>query len=496
MYFSIEALQRDAFDSALYNHAVDISRATDLGILGNIEVNREALIDPNKVFPFALGRSLVQFRSIDGAILLSSDQLGQTALPLNNAVVSLLKSNGFIIESVLLPDTARGAIGDFFRSRGHRNENLARFRLLHYLINKKGIPPLILQVAVPTALLDREQQDLLKMLMVLIPLALLAATITGLVISKRALIGVNRIIQSARSIGPSELSARVPVPPESELNALAHTLNAMLDRLQRTFESQDQFVADASHQLKTPLAILRGELDVFGQSARTPAEAQALHESLSQEVNHLSRTVDNLLTLARFDSNKPGLFSLVRLDEVLFETISSLQKQAKSQNVELLLDIDEKGLSSAHAFETFGDADLLRTMLFNFIENSIKYARADHAQTKIRLTESTPRDTLKGIPQYITGTVPERGPESASASGSEWLILIEDNGIGINEDNLKRIFDRFFRVTDLEKPSRNLNGVGLGLAIAARIADYHKIQIDAFSQVGVVTRFLLRIKKI
>ena len=472
MYFSIEALQRDAFDSALYNHAVDIARATDLGILGNIEVNREALIDPNKVFPFALGRSLVQFRSVDGAILLSSDQLGQTALPLNNTVVALIKSNGFIIESVLLPDTARGAIGDFFRARGHRNENLARFRLLHYLINKKGIPPLILQVAVPTALLDREQQDLLKMLMVLIPLALLAATITGLVISKRALTGVNRIIHSAQSIGPSELSARVPVPPESELNALARTLNEMLDRLQRTFESQDQFVADASHQHKTPLAILRGELDVFGQSARTQAEAEALHESLSQEVNHLSRTVDNLLTLARFDSNKPGLFSAVRLDEVLFETISSLQKQAKNHNVELILDIDEKGLNSAHAFETFGDADLLRTMLANFIENSIKYACAHQAQTKIRLTQTThPTDY-------------------------EWLILIEDNGIGINEDNLKRIFDRFFRVTDLEKPSRNQNGVGLGLAIAARIADYHKIQIDAFSQVGVGTRFSLKIKKI
>ncbi len=468
MYFSIEALQREAFDSALYNHAVDVARATDLGILGNLEVNRQALIDPNKVFPFALGRSLVQFRSIEGAVLLSSDQLGQTALPLPAEVVRLIRTNGFIIESVLLPDTTRGAIGDFFRSKGHRNENFARFRLLHYLINKKGLPPLILQVAVPTALLDREQQDLLKMLLILIPLALLAATITSLVISKRAVLGVNRIIQSARSIGPSELSARVPLPPESELNSLALTINEMLDRLQRTFESQDQFVADASHQLKTPLAILRGELDVFKQSPRSPIETQALHESLSQEVDHLSRTVDNLLTLARFDSNTPGHFGLVRLDEVLFETISSLQKQAENQNVKLALDIDERCLTEDHAFETSGDADLLRTMLFNLIENSIKYARTGDAETKIRL----------------------------STTEEQWLIEVTDNGIGINKENLEKIFDRFFRVADVDRQSRHRQGVGLGLAIAARIAEYHQIEIDANSQVGEGTRFSLRIKKI
>ena len=453
LYQGVKRTQQDAFDTALYNHAVDIAGATDLGLLGGLVVKRDVLIDENKIFPFVLGESLVQYRTMDGGVVLSSQHLGSARLPLDQAVADQVMGNGTVLATYELPRD--------LQAQGRVPIDSGPYRVVNYLVRKEQLPPLILQVAAPLTSLLREQEQTLSLFLTLIPIALLAAAFTALLISNRALSAVNRIVKSAQAIGPQELSARVPVPQETELGILALTLNEMLSRLQQTFESQDQFIADASHQLKTPLAIIRGEIEVFQKASRSTEETDALHASVLQEVRQLSKTVDDLLMLARFDSLKPMEFKSVRLDEVIFETVSLLARPAKEKGVEIQFNIDVSR-GEAIALEVLGDADLLRVMFFNLIENSIKYARSP-SQIKIRVSQSA----------------------------GALLTEIEDQGVGIAEEDLPKIFLRFYRSASAGLKAQ---GVGLGLSIAQRIAVLHDAELSVRSQIGVGTVFSVRIK--
>jgi signal transduction histidine kinase len=463
LYEGVKRTQQEAFDTALYNHAVDIAGATDLGLLGGLVVKRDVLIDENKIFPFVLGQSLVQYRTMDGGVVLSSQHLGSSRLPLTETVVEQVIGNGTVLATFELPRD--------LQARGRVPIEPGPYRVVNYLVRKEQLPPLILQVAAPLTSLFREQEQTLSLFLTLIPLALLAAAFTALLISNRALSAVNRIVKSAQAIGPQELSARVPVPQETELGVLALTLNEMLARLQHTFESQDQFIADASHQLKTPLAIIRGEIEVFQKAPRSPDETSALHTSVLQEVRQLSKTVDDLLMLARFDSLQPMEFKAVRIDEVIFETIALLSRPAKEKGVEIQFNIETPPGDPIN-LEVRGDADLLRVMFFNLIENSIKYARKSGV-ISVRISRA-PLDDL------------------SQASGAHSLkIEIEDQGVGIAEEDLPKIFLRFYRSANA---GQRAQGVGLGLSIAQRIAILHDAELSVRSQIGVGTVFSIRIK--
>lgn len=443
LYQGIKNTQQAAFDTALFNHAVDIADATDISILGQLIVKRSALIDEKKIFPFHLGQSIVQIRSMDGTVILSSRPLEFIRLPLNRKT---------IVETV-----NQGATFSTFHSG-------MNYRLVNYLMQKSPLPPLILQVAVPLTIIESERAQILSLLWTLIPLTLLAAGFGGLGLVKRALNPVNKIIKTAQSIQAKELSARIPVPRETELKELALTLNELLSRLQKAFDGQEKFIADASHQLKTPLAIIRGEIDVYRRSLKEGDGSKELLESISQEVDQLSKMVDNLLLLARFDS---GLlapeFQNIRVDEALIEAISQLDSLSREKNVRLHFDFVSKS-DEPSDFEAAGDFDLLRILFYNLIENAIKYSPKP-GDVQIRLSNE-----------------------------SQWIkIEVEDFGPGIKGEELPRVFDRFFRGSErqLQAP-----GVGLGLSIVSRIAKIHDAEIAVRSELNQGATFTVRIKKV
>lgn len=447
LYQGIKTTQQAAFDSALYNHAVDIAEATDVSFLGQLIVKQSALIDEKKIFPFHLGQSIVQIRAMNGTVILSTRPLELMRLPLD--------------AKTIIETANQGATFSTFESG-------TSYRVVNYLMRKRPLPPLILQVAVPLTLVEHERAQILSLLWTLIPLTLLAAGLGGLALVQRALDPVNKIIKTARSIQAKELSARVPVPRETELKELSLTLNELLSRLQKAFEGQEKFIADASHQLKTPLAIIRGELDVYRRSMKTTEGAdkctKELLESVSQEVDQLSKLVDNLLLLARFDS---GLLSLelqrVRVDEALIEAISQLDKLSREQNVQLRFDFDTKS-DDPSDFEAMGDFDLLQILFYNLIENAIKYSPKP-GEVRIRL-----------------------------ASDDDWITTtVKDSGPGIKPEEISRIFDRFFRGSERQLQSP---GVGLGLSIVSRIAKIHNAEIDVHSEPNEGAAFTVRIKKI
>jgi len=439
--------QHSQFDVALYNHAVDVGNGVEVGLFGELTINNEMLSNGVKIFPFAVGRSFLQLLTPEGNIIARSRALGQQSLPFTGEDLRETFRKGYVFQTIrsskILPSLPEGS-----------------YRVLAYLVQKPGNTTFILQIAVPMSPLELEQKGLLTFFFLAIPLTLLVASVGGLYLSRKALAPVLDIIEKARRLSASSLSERLPVPPhEDELSQLSLTLNALLDRLQQAFESQERFIADASHQLKTPLAILRGELDVLKSRPRTNGEIEEFLKSASQELDRLGHLVEDLLTLARADAGAGSLLSRkIRLDEVALEAVSRVEFLAKSRQVKIRFDL----LGDASGdFEILGDADLLRSMLQNLLDNAIKYS-----------------------PQGSTVEVQVQDATDAVA------VRIKDAGPGIPEELLPKVFERFFR-TQAEVP-----GFGLGLAIAKRIVEAHQGTLNVQSQVDKGTTFTVRIKKV
>lgn len=456
LYQGLSRNQQTEFDTALYNHAVDVAAAIDFTLLGNLIVQKDVLADGKKVFPFALGQSLIQIRRLDGRVLVTSEKLTNHRLPLSDQDVRVLLGQGANFQTLRQTPW-----------EPTQKERPTEYRLLNYLISKPPFPSLVLQIAAPMSLLHNEREHTLSMLMVSIPLVLLVAAFGGWLISSRALAPVHRIIKTAKEIQASELSVRVPVPEEIELRELALTLNALLSRLEQAFNSQDRFIADASHQLKTPLAILRGELDMIRKYPPTDQEWNQYLDSASQEIDHLSRMVDDLLLLARVDIGSQALsFDRIRVDEVVLEALSRLKYLANEKRIQMCFNIEEleDSTQAMPNFEAKGDYELLRSLVYNLIENAIKYS-PEGSQVALTLAETK----------------------------THIEVNVKDSGPGISENDLKHVFERFYRV---QKDSQEVSGLGLGLSIAHRIAEAHNAQLTVESELGRGSTFRFQIKKI
>ncbi|MGE0615871.1 MAG: sensor histidine kinase [Bacteriovoracia bacterium] len=446
-YFA-ENQQRE-FDAQLYNHTVDIVQGLDFNFFGDLSIPPAVLSESTKLFPFSVGRSFLQIRDLRGSVVARSNTLARSSLPFQESDLSLILSHGNQIKTIKGSEIAP--------VKTNFSEN---YRLLNYLVDKPPLPKLILQVAVPLTSLKREKAALITFFAVGIPLVLIIATLGGFFLSARALAPVKAIINKAKGLDAGRLSERVPVPEvHDEISRLALTLNEFLDRNQKAFESQERFIADASHQIKTPLSILKGELEVLLSRERSPEEMKEFMKSARQEIDHLSRMVQDLLLLARVDAGVTSLsVAPVQVSEAVLEAVSLMSKFAESRGVTIRLDIPEIG-----DFEVQGDADLLTCIFQNLIENAIKFS---------------PRDCLVEV--------------KLSAEPGAVGVQVKDRGYGIPADIVPRIFDRFFRAESTKSIS---SGTGLGLAIAQRIAEIHggKISVESVPDQG--STFMVQLPK-
>lgn len=461
LYAAFVRSQKIEFDTALYNHALDLAGDIRLTLFGSLSVGRDVLDDQGKMFPFRVGKSFVQIASLDGDVILGSRTLGRFQLPIYTADLSAVRRDGGVFRTIDGTEIFRRSPAD-----------KTQYRLLSMLVERPGSMSFILQIAVPMNLAGIK--GVKTFLFVGIPSALVLAALGGFFIAGRALAPVNTIIRSSRKMTARSLGERLPVPEANdELRDLSLTLNGLLDRLQQAFDSQERFVADASHQLKTPLAILRGELDLLRKGERNAAEISEFIESATQELGFLSRMVDDLLLLARMDVGGTALAkSHTRMDEIALEAVSRLEKVAREKNVRIRFDLDRASESQAEPageFELDGDPDLLRSMLHSLIENAIKFA-----------SPGTPVEvTVRDEPDTVAASVKNFGPVIPSAL-------------------LARIFERFYRAPDADTASKSPKpqGYGLGLAIAHRIAQVHGGSISATSSELDGTVFTARIKKV
>jgi two-component system OmpR family sensor kinase len=280
-----------------------------------------------------------------------------------------------------------------------------------------------------------------------IPLALIFSILCGYAIARRSLAPVEAMGEQAERISAANLDERLPVANEhDELGRLATVVNDLLERVHGAFLQQRQFVADASHELRTPIAIVRGEADVTLQrNTRDESEYREALAIISEESVRLTRIVDDLFLLARSDAGAPvAQFATLDLREVVLGALKSVRTIADDHGIALQQSVPDE------AFCIYGDAPLLRRLMLNLLDNALKY---------------TPRGGNVGV-------IIE--PHDSTVS-----IVVYDSGPGISEALRSRVFDRFVRAGPDERPAhfhdtpRAAHGAGLGLSIAAAIATAH-----------------------
>jgi heavy metal sensor kinase len=280
------------------------------------------------------------------------------------------------------------------------------------------------------------------------PLVLLLAVGSGWFLAKYFVQPVQEMTRLADDITEHNLSQRLPERRvNDEITQLARTLNAMIERLERSFKQIRQFTGDASHELRTPLAILMGELEVALHSEKTPDEYQEIISSALEEVSRLSQVVKNLLELSRADSGQVPLdVKVLDLSALLEDIIEDAMILGEEKNIRVESSVERSVV-------ILGDKVRLHQAFLNVIDNAIKY---------------TPRGGMV--------TVAVRKIEDAA------LVSVTDTGMGIPESEQELIFDRFFRVD--KSRSGEIGGHGLGLSIVKWVVEAHRGKIKVTSQIG------------
>jgi heavy metal sensor kinase len=316
-------------------------------------------------------------------------------------------------------------------------------RALTMPAEEDGRPAYFIRVISPLISLRSFLRHLRIMLLLLFPFVIVSSGLAGIFLAKVVLTPVDRMIETIRRISAENLRLRVKVPTTNdELQSLAETFNGMLDHLEQSFSSQRHFIEDLTHELKTPLSVLKGELEVTLKKLRSAQDYEAILHSSLEEVNRIIKISENLLLLARFDSETMSIEkSPLDLPELVAEILTEMKVLAQAKEVHLLVTGREPAV-------VHGDVARLRELFVNVLDNAVKY---------------TPS---KGTVTVSVG----RAPGYAKVS-------VADTGKGIPEDILPRIFDRFFRG---ERDSGQA-GFGLGLPIAMAIAKAHQGKIEVQS---------------
>ena len=327
-------------------------------------------------------------------------------------------------------------------------------------INFNSSQKVIIEVATTKDMLWANLDNLLYILCFIIPLVLIFSIIGGNFLIYKSFSPIEKILVELKNINASDLSARLNnTNNQDEINQLIKEINSLLMRLESSFERISQFSSDASHELKTPLTIIRGEIEIALRKDRNADEyKQSLKTSL-EEVVVIEQTINDLLFLAKNEKDliSHNMEEVLYFDEIIDESINEIKNFAKLNQIEIKFELID-------TIEFKGYSNLLKIAIKNLLKNAIQYSH----QNSIIIVKSFKNDGL-------------------------FNISIQDFGIGIAHNEQEKIFEKFYR-TDKSR-NKNSEGTGLGMSIVKKIIDIHKGIIKINSKENIGTTIIISFKK-
>ena len=418
-----------------------IVRPPTLHIPGNFDIILE------QFFGVRTAGKFIQFMKPNGEIVAMSSNLRSSPLPLTDTTI------GNLMEGKLRYET----VDDFGKWP-------VRVLSKPVIANEWGFVAI---VQVGTSLEGRAhyEKHMARFLVVGILASTALAFFLASFLAGRALKPVDDITEMARRIEAENLSERITTGfSNDEIGRLAKTFNDMIERLESSFRQTRQFTADASHELKTPLTVLKGEIEVVLRGEATTDEYKEVLKSLLEEIDRMSIIVANLLDLAKADVERVGEknFKDVNLSLILSNRFEQLKKVAMEKNNGEGIELEIKENESV---TVKGDEVRLGQLIYNLIDNAIKYTEKGSVTVSL----------IKG-----------RGEDKGMA-----VFKVTDSGIGISSEDLPHIFDRFYRVDKARSRDMNpgVTSMGLGLSICKEILKSHSGDIKVESIEGRGTTF-------
>jgi signal transduction histidine kinase len=321
------------------------------------------------------------------------------------------------------------------------------------IINKGEV---IGYLVVAMSLEDFEIVLILKnILLITFPLILILLFLIARFFAGRSIKPVRTIIDTSSQITKDNLQTRIPLPKnKDELYVLSENINNLLNRIESAIDREKQFTSDASHELRTPLAVIKGTMEVLIRKPRNQQEYEEKIQFCISEVDRLNHMVDQLLLLARFENQKQNVKQeTIYLNALILDNLTRFSEKTENKKIKIVADFTED-------FYVQSDNYLVSIIFSNLISNAIKYSN-DNGKIELKLEK-----TLTDI-----------------------IFTIADNGVGISEQDLNKIFNSFYRSDVTNHP--DIKGTGLGLSIVKRLCDLLKIKISVESKINEKTKFTL-----
>lgn len=438
LYVALSRNIISSIDARLFSMADMVSRAVFRPGTVNLPQNFDIFLE--HFFGIKTSGNFIQLMDEYGKIVFTSSTLGKNHLPLSAQTYHHSIAGNATYETI---------------------KNIGQYpvRIVTFPLMENGQLISILQVGAPLQESTAALNALFYILIFGIPLAVILASGVGWFLAKKALSPVDMVTVLARKIEAGSLNERLDVSgPKDELGRLAKTFNDMIARLELSFKQMKQFTADASHELKTPLTVLKGEMEIALKTEKTVEGFKEVIKSSLEEIDKMSALVKSLLNLAKLDSRVRLPNDNIKLDGIVEERFNQTLPMAKDKGIDMVM-------AKKEGVVIMGDKIGIGQLLFNLIYNAIKY---------------TPKD----------GRI-----EISLEQSDNWAIIkVIDTGIGIAEEDLPHIFDRFYRVDKAR--TTGAGGVGLGLSICKEIAEAHggKIEVESEAGKGSVFKVYLPLK--
>lgn len=374
---------------------------------------------------------------------------------LQHMFVQLADDNGkILVSSVQMPRAPLPALARDYRPPETRHG----YRLVQASCDRPGAAPMWVRVGCSVAAIQQDVAKLTRLILV-VGLALLPmATFGGYLLAHRAIKPLAQIIRTARRLRPARLDERLPLRHTGdELDQLSLTINHLLDRIAEYLSRHREFVANAAHELRSPLAAIQSSVEVGLNADRSAEEYRELLYETVEQCRHLGILVNQLLLLAESDAKPLTERDRLRFDQVVAKAVDMFRAAAEERGLTLRIE-------HLSAIEIWGSAARLRQVVNNLIDNALKFTPSG-GEVKVRL-DAVPSE------QRVT-------------------LRVSDTGIGIPPTELPHIFERFYQVDKSRQRETHTRGNGLGLSICKAIVAAHGGRIEAQSRPGAGTVFII-----